>query len=191
VTGLTHSSGDELHGKRLELLKELAPRIARVGILADVGHTGTRPRVKATAVAARTLKVGFRQLEVRSSPDLDSAFDKIPQERIDALLVPLFPLFFVHRARIVDLVAKSKVPAMYDVREYVDQGGLVAYGPAFADLFRRAALYVDKILKGAKPGDLPVEQPTKFELVINLKTARTLGLAIPPSLWARADHLIE
>jgi putative ABC transport system substrate-binding protein len=140
VTGLTSSVGDELHGKRLELLKELVPGIARVGILADVAHQGTRPRVQATAAAARTLRVELREIEVRGSADLDRAFDKLQQERIDALLVPLFPTFFVQRARIVDLAARNKLPTMYDVREYVVQGGLAAYGPSFQDLFRRAAV---------------------------------------------------
>jgi putative ABC transport system substrate-binding protein len=191
VTGLMSTAGDELHGKRLQLLKELVPGIARIGILADAAHQGTGPRVKATAAAARTLKVELREIQVRDRGDLDRAFDKIRRERIEALLVPLFPMFFVQRARIVELVARSQLPTMYDVREYVDRGGLVAYGPAFQDLFRRAAVYVDKILKGAKPSDLPIEQPTKFELVINLRTAKTLGLTIPPSLLVRADHVIE
>jgi ABC-type uncharacterized transport system substrate-binding protein len=191
VTGLTSSAGDELHGKRLELLKELVPGIARVGILSDVAHPGTRRRVKATATAARTLRVELREIEVRDSADLDRAFGKTQRQPIDALIVPLFPMFFVQRARIVDLAARSQLPTMYDVREYVDRGGLVAYGPRFQDLFRRAAVYVDKILKGAQPGDLPIEQPTKFELVINLKTAKALGLTLPPSLLVRADQVIE
>ena len=144
-----------------------------------------------TAVAARTLKVELREIEVRGSSDLDTAFDKIQPERIDAVLVPLFPMFFVHRARIVDLVAKSKVPAMYDVREYADQGGLVAYGPVFADLFRRAAVYVDKILKGAKPRDLPVEQPMTFEFVVNMKTARELGITFPNEIMLQVTEVIE
>ena len=191
VTGLMSSTGDELQGKRVELLRELAPGVGRVGILADVAHPGTRQRVQATAAAARALKVELREIEVRDRGDLDKAFDKIRRDRIEALLVPLFPMFFAQRARIVDLAARSQVPTMYDVREYVDGGGLVAYGPAFQDLFRRAALYVDKILKGAKPADLPIEQPTKFELIVNLKTAKALGVTIPPSILARADQVIE
>jgi putative tryptophan/tyrosine transport system substrate-binding protein len=191
VTGLTTTAGDALHGKRLELLKELAPGIARVGILADIARPGTRLRVNATAAAARILKVELREIGVRGSADLDRAFDEMRRERIEALIVPLFPMFFVQRGRIVDLATRSQLPTMYDVREYVDRGGLVAYGPSFQDLFRRASVYVDKIIKGATPGDLPIEQPTKFELVINLKTAKALGLTIPPSLFLRVDQVIE
>ena len=191
VTGLMSSTGDEFHGKRLELLKELVPGIARVGILADVAHPGTRRRVQATATAARALRVDLREIKVRSSADLDTAFGKTQREQIDALIVPLFPMFFVQRARIVDLATRSQLPTMYDVREYVDRGGLVAYGPSFQDLFRRAAVYVDKLLKRAQPGDLPMEQPTKFELIINLKTAKALGLTIPPSLLLQADQVID
>ena len=191
VTGLMSSVGDDFHGKRLELLKDLVPGITRVGLLADVAHPGTKRRVKATTTAARALRIDFREIEVRDSADLDRAFGKAQREQIDALIVPLFPMFFVQRARIVDLAMRSQLPTMYDVREYVDRGGLVAYGPSFQDLFRRAASYVDKILKGARPADLPVEQPTRFEFVINLKTAKALGLTIPPSLLLRADQVIE
>ena len=191
VTGLTSSAGDGLHGKRLELLKELAPAVARVGILADTGHPGTKRRVNATAAAARSLRVELREIEVRGSADLDRAFENMRPQRIDALVVPLFPMFFVQRARIIELATRNQLPTMYDVREYVERGGLVAYGPSFEDLFRRAAIYVDKILKGAKPGDLPVEQPTKFELVINLKAAKQIGLTIPPNVLARADRVIR
>jgi len=143
-------------------------------------------------MAAEALGVKLLSLELRSpNPDLEGAFRTAKSERVGALLVAAGAAQGLHRKRVVDLAAKSRLPAMYASSEYVDLGGLMSYGPSFPDLFRRAATYVDKILKGAKPADLPVEQPTKFELVINLKTAKALGLTIPPSVLVRADRVIE
>ena len=147
--------------------------------------------LKRAEVAARALGVRLQFVEARGLDDFDRAFSEMTRARAGALTVLGGSVFFSERRRLVDLVAKNRLPAMYPWREGVEAGGLMAYGPDLADLFRRAATYVDKILKGAKPGDLPVEQPTKFELVINLKTAKALGLAIPPSLLQRADQVIE
>jgi putative ABC transport system substrate-binding protein len=142
-------------------------------------------------VAARALGVRPQFIEARGPADFDRAFSEMTSARADALTVFANAMFTIERRRLVDLAAKNRLPALYAFREYVDAGGLMAYGPNLADLYRRAATYVDKILKGAKPSDLPVEQPTKFELVINMKTARTLGLTIPPSVLSRADQIIE
>jgi putative ABC transport system substrate-binding protein len=147
--------------------------------------------LKRAEVAARALGVRLQFVEARGPADIDRAFSDMTRERADALIVLGSPMFFAERRRLVDLAAKHRLPALYSARDSVDAGGLMSYGQNFADLFRRAATYVDKILKGAKPGDLPVEQPTKFELVINLRTAKALGLTIPPSLLARADQVIE
>jgi putative ABC transport system substrate-binding protein len=147
--------------------------------------------LKEAEPAAGALKIRLQSVEVRPPGDLERAFAEINTARADGLTVFGGTMLIAHRKRLVDLVAKARLPAVYHVREYVDAGGLLSYGPAFADLFRRAATHVDKILRGAKPGDLPVEQPTRFELVINLKTATALGLTIPQSVLARADHVIE
>jgi putative ABC transport system substrate-binding protein len=146
---------------------------------------------KGAEVAARALRMRLQFVEARSPADLDRAFSDMTSARTDALIVLPYIMFFYERRRLVDLAAKNRLPAVYSSRQHVDAGGLMAYGASLADLSRRAATYVDKILKGAKPGDLPVEQPTKFELVINLKTARNLGLTIPQSVLARADDLIQ
>ncbi len=140
---------------------------------------------------AQALGVQLQTLEVRSPDEFESAFAAMAREHAEALLVLGDPLLLTHRIRIVDLVAKGQLPAMYDLREFVEAGGLMAYGPSLPDLFRRAAYYVDRILKGTKPGDLPVEQPVKFELVINLKTTKTLGLSLPPSLLFQANEVIR
>src|SRR5258705_147825 len=147
--------------------------------------------LKGAEVAARALGVRLQLVETRGPGDFDRAFPDMIRARADALTVVPSAMFFGERRRLVDLAAKNRLPAVYPLREFVDAGGLMAYGPDLADLFRRAATYVDKILKGAKPAELPVEQPTKYELVINLKTAKALGLKIPPSLLLRADHVIE
>ena len=147
--------------------------------------------VREIEVAARTLRVQLQSLEVRGPDDFERAFADGIRGHARALITVDDPLTIFHRARIVDFAAKNRLPAMYQVREFVDAGGLMAYGPSLSDLFRRSATYVDKILKGAKPADLPVEQPTKFELVINLKTAKALGLTIPQSLLVRADEVIQ
>jgi putative tryptophan/tyrosine transport system substrate-binding protein len=193
VTGLA-GHAPELVGKRLELLKQAVPGVSRVAFLWQPGVIGDRPAremLKEAEVAARALGVRLQFVEARGREDFDRAFSEMTRERAGALTVLASSMFFVERRRLVDLAAKNRLPTLYATRESVDAGGLMSYGPNLADVFRRAATYVDKILKGAKPGDLPIEQPTKFELVINMKTARALGLTIPPSLLARADQIIE
>jgi putative tryptophan/tyrosine transport system substrate-binding protein len=193
VTGLS-SLTPELVGKRLDLLKQAVPRVSQVAVLWQPGGQGERTAkdmLKGAEVAARALGVRLQFVEARGPADLDRAFSEIIKARADALTVLGTPMFFNERRRLVDLTAKNRLPALYPIREFVDAGGLTSYGANFADLYRRAAAYVDKIFKGAKPADLPVEQPTKFELVINLKTAKALGLTIPPSLLGRADEVIE
>ena len=193
VTGLSVLS-PELIGKRLELLKQAVPGISRVAILWEPDGGGERTdkgMLKRAEVAGQALGVRLQYVEARSSADFDRAFSDMTRAHAGALTVLPSPMFFNERRRLVDLAATNRLPAVYPARESVEAGGLMAYGPSVPDLFRRAATYVDKILKGAKPGDLPVEQPTKFELVINLKTAKALGLTIPPSLLQRADQVIE
>jgi putative ABC transport system substrate-binding protein len=193
VTGLSFL-GPELIGKRLELLKQAVPGVSRVAVLWQPGVLGKRADkdiLKAAEVAARALGVRPQFVEAREPADFDRAFSDMTKARAGALTVWTTPMFFSERRRLVDLAAKNRLRAVYPWREFVDAGGLMSYGPDLADMFRRAATYVDKILKGAKPGDLPVEQPTKFELVINLKTAKALGLTIPPSVLGRADEVIQ
>jgi len=193
ITGLTQLS-PELDGKRLELLKQAFPKVSRVAVLVDPARSpqGVVGALQPTRVAAEALGVRLLSLELRGpNPDLEGAFRTATGERVGALLVTPGPATELHRKRVVDLAAKNRLPAMYGSCEFVDLGGLMCYGVSYPDLFRRAATYVDKILKGAKPTDLPVEQPTKFEFVINLKTAKTLGLTIPRSLLLRADQVIE
>ena len=193
VTGLSFF-GPELVGKRMELLKQAMPGISRVAVLlvpTDVAEGQGEATLKAAEVAARRLGVRLQIVEARGPGDIDRAFSDMTKERADALTLLGGRMLFEERGRVVKLAAKKRLPAVYGLKEYVDVGGLMAYGPNVQDLFRRAATYVDKILRGAKPADLPVEQPTKFELVINLKTAKALGLTIPPSLLARADQVIE
>jgi putative ABC transport system substrate-binding protein len=193
VTGLSNLT-PELVGKCLELLTRAVPAVSRVAVLWQPGARGERTdkdMLKAGDVAARALGVRLQFVEARGPADFDRAFSDMTRARADALTVLPSPMFINERRRLVDLAAKNRLPAVYPWREGVDAGGLMAYGPSVSDLFRRAATYVDKILKGAKPGDLPVEQPTKFELIINLKTAKALGLTIPPSVLRRADEVIE
>ena len=193
ATGLTFFT-PELVGKSLELLKQAVPGLLRVGALWTPGEFGTdaeRDLLKGAEVAAQALGVQIQFVEARQPSDLDRAFSEMIKARAGALTVLPGTMFLVQRSRIADLAAKSRLPAVFPYREGVDAGGLMSYGPNVPDLYRRAASYVDKILKGAKPADLPVEQPTKFELVINLKTAKALGLTIPPSLLRRADKVIE
>jgi len=193
VTGLSFF-GPELVGKRMELLKQAMPGISRVAVLlvpTDVAEGQGEATLKAAEVAARRLGVRLQIVEARGPGDIDRAFSDMTKERADALTLLGGRMLFEERGRVVRLAAKKRLPAVYGLKEYVDVGGLMAYGPNVQELFRRAATYVDKILRGAKPADLPVEQPTKFELVINLKTAKALGLTIPPSLLARADQVIE
>jgi len=192
ITGLSFFT-PELVGKRLELLKQTVPGVSRVAVLWNPGGLGESTEkdvLKRAEVAARAIGVQLHFVEARGPADFDRVFSDMTRARAGALTVLTSAMLFEERKRLVDLVAKNRLPAVYPWREFVDAGGLMAYGPDLADLFRRAATYVDKILKGAKPGDLPVEQPTKFELVINLKTAKALGLTIPPSLLQRADQVI-
>ena len=191
VTGVSGSAGLELFAKQLELLKETVPKIRRVAILSNPDNAYHQLAIREVNVAARSLGVQLQLLEARGPNEFDGAFAAMATERVGALLVLSDAIFNSHRTRLADLAARSRLPAAYGVRESVEAGGLMSYGPSFLDLFRRSAAYVDKILKGAKPADLPVEQPTKFELVINLKTAKALGLDVPPSLLARADEVIE
>jgi putative ABC transport system substrate-binding protein len=190
LTGLSLSA-PELSGKRLELLKEAVPAIAHVAVLANPANPNTVAQLRETQHAAQALQVQLHLVEVRSPHELDKAFSAIRNVPADALIVLLDPLFMSQRARLVELTATSRLPAMYGFREDVETGALMAYGPSFPDLFRRAATYVDKILKGAKPGALPVEQPTKYELILNLKTAKELGITLPPTLLILADEVIR
>jgi len=191
ITGLSAYS-PELNGKRLELLKETVPKLSRVALLVSGNVPGNAVDLKETEAAARSLQLRTTLLEVRSSSDLENIFKTMTTDRIQALTVfPGQPTLFTNRKRIVELAEKNRMPAMYPLADYVNEGGLMSYGVNNLDLFRRAATYVAKILKGAKPSDLPVEQPTKFELVINLKTAKPIGLTIPPSVLARADRVIR
>jgi putative ABC transport system substrate-binding protein len=193
VTGLSMLA-PELVGKCLELLKQAVPGVSRVALLWQPGSSGERTEkdmLKEADVAARALRVRPQFVEARGPDDFDRAFSNMTRARAGALAVLPSSMLFNERRRLVDLAAKNRLPAVYPYREAVDAGGLMAYGANFTDLYRRAAIYVDKILKGAKPADLPVEQPTKFELVINLKTAKALGLTIPPSLLGRADEVVQ
>jgi ABC-type uncharacterized transport system substrate-binding protein len=190
VTGLT-SANITLTGKRLALLREVVPGMSRLALLWDQTNPAAELSEKDTETAAGSLGVHLRALGVRSPSEFDSAFSTLIKERTGALLVGPSPMFFSMRRRLADLALKNALPTMFGTTEYAQAGGLMAYSPDNIVMFRRAATYVDKILKGAKPADLPIEQPTKFELVINLKTAKALGLTIPPSLLLRADQVIE
>ena len=192
VTGLTNL-GPELDGKRLELLKEVVPKLARVAVLYDPANPVTVLETKEVLrVAARALEVTVRSWEVRAADDFERVFAALRKERPDGLYVAGGgPLLNVNRKRIADFALKSRLPSMYQSKEAVDAGGLMSYGVNLADSYRRVAYYVDRILKGAKPADLPIEQPTKFELVINLKTAKALGLTIPPVVMMRAEKVVK
>ena len=180
---------EDLVTKQLQLLKETVPKAARVAIL---HHTPSSPdMLKAAEAAARALGLKGRVFEIRDVPDLEGAFRTAKTEHADAMHVLPSTSFSHQRARLAELAVKHRLPGIYEDKAYVDAGGLMSYGPNFPDLFRRSASYVDRILKGAKPGDLPIEQPTKFELAVNLKAAKALGLTIPPSVLARADQVIE
>ena len=190
VTGLSFSSED-LTGKRVQLLKEVVPGVSRIAVLWKSPNAAAMVQLRAVEVAAQALAVSVQLLEVRGAEDLESAFEAARTGRSGALLVVDDPFTFLLRKRIVELAAESRLPGMYGPREFAVDGGLIAYGANLEDMFRRAATYVAKILEGAKPADLPVEQPTKFDLVINLKTAKALGLTIPQSFMARADEVIR
>jgi ABC-type uncharacterized transport system substrate-binding protein len=189
VTGLSLQSSD-LAGKRLELLREVVRGLGRLALLGNVGNPVVTLEIGQIQAAARTLGLEVITLEVRRGEDIVPAFEAL-NGRADALYVCMEPLVVTHRIRINTLAMAARLPTMHGAREYVEAGGLMSYGPNFPDLFRRAGDYVDKILRGAKPGDLPVEQPTKFDLIINLTTAKALRLEVPPTLLARADEVIE
>ena len=191
VTGITNLTG-ELGGKRLELLKEAVRKVARVAVLYDpTGPSSVRELKEVLPVAARALRLTIQPWEVRAADGFEKVFAAPNKERPDGLYVLGGPLMNSYQKRIVGLALKSRLPSMYRSREAVDAGGLMSYGADDADSYRRVAYFVDRILKGAKPADLPVEQPTKFELVINLKTAKQIGLTIPPEVLARATKLIK
>jgi putative ABC transport system substrate-binding protein len=190
VTGLTQMS-PQLAGKRLELLKEIVSKLSRVAVLWNPQSQPSTLILKELQLPARQLGVQLHSLEVRSPDDFDKAFEEATRAHVGALIPLAHPVITANLKRIADFAAKSRLPSIFQFSYFADDGGLVAYGPDRVDLYQRAATYVDRILKGAKPGDLPVEQPTRFELVINLKTAKAIGISIPPSVLVRADRVIE
>jgi len=190
ITGLATLS-PELSGKQLELLREIAPQLSRVAVLGNATQPGNPQALREINLAADSFGVQLQYLEVQDPKDIESAFQAASKERADAVLVVSTTALYLHRKQLADLAVKSRLPTIYGRPEYVEDGGLVYYGPSYNDLVRRAASYVNKILKGAKPGDLPIEQPTKFELIINLKAAKQIGLTIPPNVLARADKVIK
>ena len=191
ITGLS-TFRPELSGKQLELLKEIVPRLSRVAVLGTSTQPGYAQQLREVELAAGAFGVKLQYLDVLSPKDIETAFRAADKGRADAVLMLVAGVVAGdHRTEIAELAVKSRLPAIYDRREFVDDGGLMSYGTNFADLSRRAATYVDKILKGAKPADLPVEQPIKFELVINLKAAKQIGLTIPPNVLVRADKVIR
>lgn len=191
VTGFHVMVPSRLGGERLQLLRQVAPAVSHVGLLWNTADIYPPPFVKDTERAARTLGVRLKNLEVQNPEALEAAFEMALFSGVDGLIAVEDYLVITERARIVSFATMSRIPAVYGLREFVDAGGLMSYGADRRDLYRRSAGYVHRILNGAKPGDLPVEAPTKFELAINLKTARLLGLTIPPALLQRADHLVE
>jgi putative ABC transport system substrate-binding protein len=190
ITGLTNLA-PELSGKRMELVKETLPKVDRIAVLWDPSGPGPAVAFKETQAVAPPMGLQLQSLQVRSPNDFEGAFKAAIAERSGALIVLQSFLTNAHRRRIVDLVLTHRLPGMYTQMEYVEVGGLMSYAPSYTDIYRRAATYVDKILKGTKPADLPVEQPTKFEFVINLKTAKQIGVTIPPNVLARADRVIR
>ena len=181
----------ELSGKRLELLTEALRKASRVAVLWNPGNGAMVFKMKEIETAAQALRVDIKSLEVRDPQDFDQALAALPRDHPHALLTLADPLTVFHRDRIIETATKSRVPAMYEDREFVEAGGLMSYGSSIEANYRRAATYVDKILKGTKPGELPVEQPMKFDLVINLKAANQIGVTIPPNVLARADEVIR
>jgi putative ABC transport system substrate-binding protein len=190
VTGVVTMSSD-LAAKRMGLLREAVPRASRFAMIWDAGSEGARIVVHDTQSAAQAVGISLLLLSARGAEDLDGAFASMVRDQAAALVVSPSPSFFVERRRLADLAVKNRLAMVGNVREYAEAGGLMTYGPDYTENFRRAANYVDKIIKGDKPADLPIQQPTKFELVINLKTAKALGLTIPPSILAQADEVIE
>jgi putative tryptophan/tyrosine transport system substrate-binding protein len=181
----------DLSGKRLQLLKEIIPGISSVAVMSNVANPQSQIELNEMQIGARTLGLRLQSIQISADASLENAFEKGTSAQFQALIVLTDAVLYSQRGRIVALAAANRLPAMYFFREFVQEGGLMSYAPSDTDLFRRAATYVDKVLKGTNPGDLPVEQPTKFELVINLKTAKALGLDVPPTLLARADEVIE
>jgi putative ABC transport system substrate-binding protein len=181
----------ELSGKRLELIREILPAATRVALLANRANAATTAVLRTTEAAAALLRMELRVADVHTPAALNAAFETIVRQRAEAFVVAADPMLFSQRRRIVELAARHRLPAVYEFRLFVELGGLLSYGPESFERFRRAAAYVDRILRGARPGDLPVEQPSTFELVLNLHTASRLGLTIPPSVRLRADHAIE
>ena len=190
ITGLSVMA-PEISGKQLEFLKEIVPKLSRLTVVGSSAEPGYAQTLKEAELVAGTLKVQLHYLDVTAPKDIEDAFAEMRKGHADAFLVLSSPILIAERKQLVDLAIRSRLPAIYYRREYVEAGGLMSYGVNFSELNRRAASYVDKILKGAKPGDLPIEQPTKFELVINLKTAKQIGLTIPPNVLARADKVIK
>ena len=191
ITGLSIMS-PELGEKRIQMLKELFPRVSHpMAVLWNPDYVGMRARFEQARVAAPAVGLTVRSVEVRDTRELDAAFEAIIREHPDALLLLVDPLTLSQRSRIVEFAAEQRLPAIYETRDFVDVGGLISYGPNGLEQFRRAATYVDKILRGAKPADLPIEQPTKFELVINMRAAKALGIKFPESILLRADKVIE
>ena len=191
ITGTTFTAGPEIFGKQLQILKEAIPHASRVAILSNPADPSFALQVRDVEATARSLRIRLQHVKARGPEEFESAFAAMARERADALLVTGSSTFLAHRARLAELAMKGRLPTMLSFRESVETGGLMAYAVNMADFVGRAAVYVDKILKGAKPADLPVEQPTTFELVINLKTAKALGLTIPPSLLLRANDVIQ
>lgn len=200
VSNLGHPGGNltgttrmlpEMSAKHVELLRQVVPSLSRMVVLWNPNNSSHMPALKSVETTARSLGIKVLEMEVRSPSDLNGAFVTIGRDRFDGLVFLADPVFFIHLRQIAELVAASRLPAVSNFVEFVRLGGLIGYAPSIPEEFRRAASYVDRILKGAKPGDLPIQQPTKFELAINLKTAKALGLAIPPSLLQRADQVIE
>ena len=191
VTGLTSVSGPEIFGKQLELLKEVVPHASRVAVLYNPVNPYTRGALRKVKVVARSLRVQLQVLEARRPDDFDAAFAAMARKRAEALLVLAGGMFVLHRGRLAELSTKSRLPTMHGLRPNAEAGGLMAFATSSTDIFRRAAGYVDRILRGAKPADLPVERPTKYELIINLKTAKKIGLTIPPDVLVRATKVIK
>jgi putative ABC transport system substrate-binding protein len=190
ITGVSGFS-PELTGKRLELIRELLPRAARIGVLLNRANAATVPVLRATEAAAQRMRMQLHVVDVRRPAELPGAFDTLAQARSEAFLVVADPLLFSERLRLVELATRHRLPAVYELRVFVESGGLLSYGPHSVERFQQMAVYVDRVLRGAQPGDLPFERPRTFELTLNLRTARSLGLEIPPALRLRADHVID
>jgi putative ABC transport system substrate-binding protein len=190
ITGLSNY-GPDLSGKQLELLKEVVRGLARVTVLENSKEPGNARSLSETKLAANALKLRVQFVDVRDPHDIEKAFHAANQQRAEALLILSSPIASFRRTQLAELAIKNRLPIMYQVSEFVEASGLMTYGVSTVDLWRRSAIYVDKILKGANPGDLPLEQPTKFDLIINLNTAKQIGLTIPPNVLARADRVIR